>query len=55
MYKSIGTHRIALYVKVNNVTYFDSFAVTYIPKEIKNFIDNENITTNIYRNKQMIQ
>ena len=33
-YKSIGTHRIALYVNHNNVTYFDFFGVKHIPKEI---------------------
>ena len=35
----------------NNVTYFDSFGVEHIPKEIKIFIRNKNITTNIYRIK----
>ena len=34
--KSIGTHWIALYVNNNNVTYFDSFGVDHIPKEIEN-------------------
>ena len=35
-FKSIGTHLIALYVNDNNnnVTYFDSFGVKHIPKEI---------------------
>ena len=33
-FKSIGTHWIALYVKNNNVTYFGSFKVEHIPKEI---------------------
>ena len=32
-----------------NVTYFDSFGVEHIPKEIKAFINNKNITTNIFR------
>ena len=31
------------------VTYFDSFRVAHIPKEIKNFIGNKNITINIYK------
>ena len=48
-YKSIGTHWIALYVNDNNVTYFDSFGVEHIPKEIKKLIGNKYITTNIYR------
>ena len=30
----IGTHWIDLYVNGDNVTYFDSFGVEYIPKEI---------------------
>ena len=47
-YASIGTHWIALYVNAKNVTYFDSFGVEHIPKEIRKFIGNKNIT-NIYR------
>ena len=48
-YKSIGTHWIALYVNGNNnAIYFDSFRVEHIPKEIKKFIGNKNIITNIY-------
>ena len=31
----------------NNVTYFDSFGVEHIPKEIKAFINNNNIKTSI--------
>ena len=48
-YKSIGTHWIASYVNDDNVTYFHSFAVERIPKEIKKFIGNKNIIINIYR------
>ena len=33
----------------NDVTYFDSFGVEHIPKEIKVFINNKNIKTNIFR------
>ena len=33
----------------NNVTYFDSFGVEHIPKEIITFINNKNITKNIFR------
>ena len=32
----------------NNITYFDSFGVENIPKEIKAFIKNRNIKTNIF-------
>ena len=48
-YSDIRTHRIALYVFNNNVTYFDSFGVQNIPKEIKKFIGNKNIKTNSVR------
>ena len=33
----------------NNVIYFDSFGVEHIPKEIKAFINNKNMITNIFR------
>ena len=48
-YSDIGTHWVALWVNNNNVTYFDSFGVEHIPKEIIKFIENRNITTNIFR------
>ena len=46
-YKSIGAHWVALYVNCKTVTYFDSFGVEYIPKEIKKFRGNKHITANI--------
>ena len=48
-YSDIGTHWIALYALNNNVTYFGSFGVEQIPKEIIKFIPNKNIKTNIFR------
>ena len=48
-YESTGTHWIALYVNDNNVSYFGSFEVVKNPKEIKKFIVNKKIVTNIYR------
>ena len=48
-YESVGTYWIALYVNDNNLAYLDSFWVEHIRKEIKNFIGNKNIITNIYR------
>ena len=47
-FQSIGTNWIALYVNGENVTYFDSFGVEHIPKQIGKFIGNDNIK-NIYR------
>ena len=47
-YSDIRTHWIALYVLNSDVTYFDSFGVEHILKEIKAFIGNKNIKTNIF-------
>ena len=44
-YSNIGTHWVSLYV----FTYFDSFGVEHIPKEIRTFINNKNIATNIFK------
>ena len=48
-YEDVGTHWIALYVKDNEITYFDSFSVEHVPKEIKEFIEHKNIKTSIFR------
>ena len=47
-YSDIGTHRVTLYVQNNDVTYFNSFGVEHFPKEIKTFISNKIIKTNIF-------
>ena len=36
-------------MNAENVTYFDTFGVEHIPKEIWKFMGNKNIITNIYR------
>ena len=48
-YSDIGTHWIDLYVNNKTVTYFDSFGIEHILKEVKKFICNRNIISNIYR------
>ena len=48
-YADVGTHWIALYVRNNEVIYFDSFGVEHIPEEIKKFIGNKDIKRNIFR------
>ena len=48
-YHDIEIHWVALYVNNKTVTYFDSFGVEHIPKEIKKFIGNKNIIANIFR------
>ena len=47
-YSDIETHWIALHVNIKTVTYFDSFGVEQIPKEIKNFINDKNIIANTF-------
>ena len=49
-YSDTGTHWVALYIHNIFVTYFDSFGVEHIPKEIKAFINRSlSITANIFR------
>ena len=48
-YADAGTHWITLYVLNNDVIYLDSFGVDNIPREIRCFIGNKNIQTNIFR------
>ena len=48
-YAEVDTHWIALYVKNNEVIYFDSFGVEHVSEEIKRFIGHKNIKTNIFR------
>ena len=45
-HSDIGTHWVALYVNNKTATYFDSFGVEHIPKEIKKCIGNKNIIAN---------
>ena len=55
-YSDIGTQWIALYVYyiiiyVNNKTdtYFDSFRIEHISKEVKKFVNNKNIVASFFR------
>ena len=47
-YNSIGTHWIALFVKLKYIVYFDSFGVEHIPKEIEHVVGNKEIKANIF-------
>ena len=46
-YADMCTHWIPLYVKDNEITYFDSIDVVHVPKEMKKFIGHKSIKTNI--------
>ena len=48
-YSDIGTLWVALYIHNNYAIYFNSLGVEHIPKEIREFIDNKNMKTNIFR------
>ena len=48
-YHYIVTHWVALYVYNKTVTYFYSFRVEHISKEIMKFVARKKIITNIYR------
>ena len=62
-YRDIGTYWMALYVNTaepsskernKTITYFDSFGVEHIPKEIMKFIGNEQSSSAKARNKKII-
>ena len=36
-------------MNAENVTYFDSFGVEHVPKEVKKIIGNKYIVANVYR------
>ena len=54
-YSDIGTHWVALHVNNNDVTYFDSFGVEHIPKEVKAFINNKTLKLTFLEYKHTIQ
>ena len=48
-YADIGSYGIGLYALDNDITYFDSFGVEHVSKEIKKIIRDKNIKINILR------
>ena len=54
-YSDIGTHWVALNMNNDNVTYFDSFGVEHILKEIKACIRNKSIKQTFLEYKHKIQ
>ena len=54
-YSDIVTHCVALYVHDDDVTYFDSFGVEHIPKEIKHLLIIKTLKQMFLEYKNMIQ
>ena len=54
-YEDVGTHWIALYLKNNEITYFDSFGVEQVPKEIKDLLNIKTSKQTYPEYKQTIQ
>ena len=48
----MGTHWIASCVNGDNVTYFDSIRVEYIPNEIQKSHRRQNVETNTFKMKE---
>ena len=42
-------HWAVMNVKTDKITCFESFCIEHAPKEIKKFIGNKNMISNIYR------
>ena len=47
-YADVGTYLIALFCSRYNIVYFDSFGVEHVSEEIKEFVGDKNIKSNIF-------
>ena len=54
-YENTGTHWIDLFLKTNEVIYFDSFGIEHIPKEIELAIGNKMLKQKYLEYKHTIQ
>ena len=54
-YADVGTSWIALFCNRNEIVYFESFGVEYVPEEIKEFVGNKNIKAKLFRVQKTIQ
>ena len=52
-YENTDTHWVSLFVKANEVIYFDTFGVEHISKEVNKFIGNEESSSAKARNKKI--
>ena len=54
-YANVGTHWIALYVKNNEVIYYDSFGLEHVPKETVHYLGEKTSKQSYLEYKQTIQ
>ena len=53
-YGNTGTHWVSLFVKANEVIYYDSFGIEHIPEEINKFIRSKELSSSAKaRNKKI--
>ena len=52
-YENAGTHWIALFIKTNEVIYFDSFGIEHSSKEIDKFIPSKELGSAVGNNKKI--
>ena len=48
-YADVGTHLIALFCRKTEIAYCDGFSVEHVTEEIRGFMANKNIKSNIFR------
>ena len=48
-YADVGTHWIALFCRKTEIAYCNGFSVEHVTEEIRGFIANKNIKSNIFR------
>ena len=44
-----GTHWVAIFINDDRATYFDSFGVEHLPKEVVKFLRGKDLNVNIFR------
>ena len=52
-YENTGTNWIALFIKTNEVIYFDKFGIEHITKEINKFIRSKELGSAVGNNKKI--
>ena len=48
-YTDVGTQWIALFCKITEIVYFNSFGLKHVAEEIKKFIEHKSLKANIFQ------